>query len=497
MSDKVALTDSDRKKIDDAIKLGTQITVSTYSYSREVQTKLENLIDYFLKQIHQEQLKEYALYCLNELAINAKKANTKRVYFKEHGLDIFNSVQYKMGIERFKKETLENIDHYIEKQKEAGLYIKIVLQTNSNNFEIEVRNNSVMTKEEEFRVQQKISLSKTMTDMAEAMASAVDETEGAGLGLIIMMLMLKQIGASSNAYSIEVINDETISKIRLPFSAKYVQTVSELSAAVTRQIKQIPQFPQKILELQKLINTPDVEINAIAKKISNDIGITTDLLKLVNSAAFGLKAKCSNIAEAVKLVGIRGIQNLLYSIGTMNIFAETHKTEEQQALWTHAYKVAYFSYNLARVLRMNTVLDDAYVCGLLHDIGKLIVSGLYPDVLNTIYRIQKQRKIPKEIIDIVTSGMHHPEIGAKLTEKWNFPKQITASTLYHHNINDAPKEYFQITATVALANFMVHYSEDTVTFEQIPPSILKAFKIEDEQVIKKLADNFSKGFGSA
>lgn len=494
MSNISNLTEADTKKIDDAIKLGTDITITTYSYSRAVQNKLDSLVGYFLQQIQQPHLKDYAMYCLNEIAVNAKKANTKRIFFKEHGLDITNSVQYKIGMDNFKRETLENIDHYLEKQKEAGLYIKIILKTISNAFIIEVRNNSIITKEEEYRINQKLSFAKNVSDIGEAMANGVDETEGAGLGLIILILMLKQIGASVNAYTLEVIGDETITRIKLPFSAKYVQAFGQLSDVIIRQIKQIPQFPQKIIEIQKLINDPEVDINDIAKEISNDVGITTDLLKLVNSAAFGLKSKCSSISEAVKLVGIRGIQNLMYSIGTMNIFADTHSSEEQKKLWEHSYKVAYFSYNLARVLRMNAVLDDAYVCGLLHDIGKLVFSGLYPDVLNTVYRIQQKNNIPKSIIDIVTSGIHHPEIGASLTEKWNFPKQITSSILYHHNLDDTPKEFFQITATVALANFMVHYTESSITFEQIPKKILKVFKIEDEQVLKKIADNFSKGF---
>lgn len=494
MAESATLNANDLQKIDNAIKLGTNITITTYDYHRAVQKKLDDLVGYFLEKIQQAHLKDYALYCMNELAINAKKANTKRIFFREHGLDIFDPVQYKMGIESFKKETLENIDHYTNMQKEAGLYVKIILHANENSFTIEVRNNVVMTNEEKLRIQQKLATAQETDDMAEAMANAIDETEGAGLGLIIMTLMLRQIGASSDAYSIEVIKDETVSKITLPFSAHYVETVHTLSDEIIKQINQIPQFPQKIVELQKLINDPDVEITDIAKTISNDVGITTDLLKLVNSVAFGLKAKCSNIAEAVKLVGIRGIQNLLYSIGTMNIFTQTGTTEEQQALWQHSYKVGYFSYNLARVLRIKSIIDDAYVCGLLHDVGKLVVSGLYPDVLNTISRIQRQQKIPKQLIDIITSGMHHAEIGAKLTEKWNFPKQISASILYHHNLAAVPKEFFQITATIALANYLVHYSDGMVNFEQIPKKVLEAFKIENEAVVKKIAANFTAGF---
>ena len=92
------LSSADLKKIDDIIKLGVPLTITTYSYSHDVQAKMDEFVTYFLQQIHQPHLKEYAVYCLNELAVNAKKANTKRVYFNELGLDIFNSTQYKIGI---------------------------------------------------------------------------------------------------------------------------------------------------------------------------------------------------------------------------------------------------------------------------------------------------------------------------------------------------------------------------------------------------------------
>lgn len=491
---KAELKSVDLKKIDDAIKLGAPITINTYTFSHDIQVTVEQILTYFLAKLGQSHLKDYAMYCLNELAVNAKRANTKRIYFKEHGLDIFDGSQYKIGMERFKKETLENIDYYIEQQKKAGLYIKIILRTRDNNFEIEIRNNAIMTKEELLRANNKIALASQMSDFSQAITTVVDETEGAGLGLIIMTLMLKQIGATPKAYFIGVIKDETVSKISLPFNPDYSKTVSELFQTLIKQINQIPQFPDKILELQKLINDPDVDMSVVAKKISDDVGITTDLLKLVNSAAFGLKAKCSSIPKAVQLVGIRCIQNLLYSIGTMNVFAESQANDEQKVLWDHAYKVAYFSYNLARVLKLQSILDDAYVCGLLHDIGKLVFSGLYPDILNSMYRLQKERNIPKPIIDAITSGMHHAEIGAKLTEKWHFPKQITMAILYHHNINAAPKEYSAIAATIALANYMVHYWGNVLTFDQIPPEVLHAFNIKNEQVLKQLATNFAKSF---
>ena len=129
----------------------------------------------------------------------------------------------------------------------------------------------------------------------------------------------------------------------------------------------LPQFPENVVFIQKLINDPESELTDIARQISMDPSLTADLLKVVNSAQFMLPKKVDNIVEAVKLVGLRGIRNMLFSYGTQKVL----KTD-QKSLWDHSYRVAFYSYNLAKNFkRKKDLLDDAYVGGILHDIGKI------------------------------------------------------------------------------------------------------------------------------
>ena len=77
------------------------------------------------------------------------------------------------------------------------------------------------------------------------------------------------------------------------------------------------------------------------------ISLTAELLKLVNSAAYMLSSPCHSIADAVKITGLRGIKNLLFSIGSMqNLVVKSN--EENKRMWEHSYKVAFYAYNLAR-----------------------------------------------------------------------------------------------------------------------------------------------------
>jgi hypothetical protein len=119
----------DEAKIKKAVQSGIPLTITTYTLPHEVEVYIEQVVDEFLKQFNQEKLKDYIVYCVQELAVNAKKANTKRVYFIEHGLDVNNPEDYKIGMSNFKYDTLNDIGHYLKLQKDKGLYIKLILQS--------------------------------------------------------------------------------------------------------------------------------------------------------------------------------------------------------------------------------------------------------------------------------------------------------------------------------------------------------------------------------
>src|SRR5215469_8405847 len=107
----------DEEKIKKAIQSGLPLTITTYTLPREIEIYIEQVIEVFLKQTNQLKLKDYIVYCVQELVVNAKKANTKRVFFSERGLDINDPDDYKQGMESFKEETLSHIAHYLQLQK--------------------------------------------------------------------------------------------------------------------------------------------------------------------------------------------------------------------------------------------------------------------------------------------------------------------------------------------------------------------------------------------
>jgi putative nucleotidyltransferase with HDIG domain len=483
----------DAGKIRKAIQAGIPLTITTFTLPHEIEVYIEGVVGAFLKQVNQEKLKDYIVYCVQELTGNAKKANTKRVYFAERGLDLNNPEEYKAGMQSFKEDTLTNIAHYLKLQKEKGLYIRLILQIKRNTIYVEVRNNIAITKTELIRIHDKLARSRQFNSLEDALAQVLDDSEGAGLGLVILVLMLKKMGLDEDCFDILGTDKETIARIQIPLDKTRLENFSLLSQAIVDQVESLPRFPENVLAVQKLINNPKAELTNIARQISTDPALTADLLKIVNSAQFMLSKKVDNISEAVKMVGMRGIKNLLYSYGTQKVLGED--SADKKLLWEHSYKTAFYAYNLVKNFRKdNNLLDDVYVCGILHDMGKIVFSSVHPELLANIKNFCSEKGLPSSTFEDLSAGMNHAEIGAKVAEKWNFPPQLIHAIQFHHDPTSAAREEQDLVFTVYLANMLCEYESGNVTFDQLEPQVLENFGLESKKHIDGLLERFSRGF---
>jgi putative nucleotidyltransferase with HDIG domain len=482
----------DLNKIKRAIQSGLPYTITTYALPHEVEVYIGEVVAAFLKLSDKEDFKDYLTYCVQELVVNAKKANTKRVYFAEKGLNIDVVDDYKLGMQTFKKDMVENIGYYLALQKKRGLYVKLLLSSKNDAIQIEVRNNSVIARSELIRIYDRIARCQRFTSIEDAFAQVIDDSEGAGLGIVVMMLMLKKIGLDKSAFNITSTETETIAKIIVPFDKAQLDTLSTLTQTIVEGVNNLPRFPENILKVQKLIDDPLSEMSMIANVISRDPAMTADLIKIVNSAAYMQIKRVDSISEAVKFLGIKGIRNLLYSYGTQKILG--NNTPDKKKLWEHAYRTAFYAYNLVLNFKMNhDILDDVYVAGILHDMGKIVFSQLQPDLLNKIQTFCSERIIPRTLFENIASGMNHAEIGALIAEKWNFPENLVTAIRYHHTPSDTQTAHTLVEA-VYLANLFVHIEDGDATFEQIDAAVLNDYGITDKTQVESLIAKFREGF---
>lgn len=476
-----------------AAKNNIPLTIKTYKLAHETEEYVDKVIGFFLKEIGYDQIASTISYCVKELAVNAKKANTKRVYFEEKNLDINDSKDYLEGMKDFKIVTLENIEYYLEKQKDEGLYVKIILRTGINSMEISVHNNVEITKKEQMRIYDRIARSRAFKSMEEAFNTVLDSSEGAGLGIVILILMLKKIGLTEDAFELDIVDGETVTKIVIPFTEVRLEKVDLLTDTIVKEINALPQFPENLIELQKLIKDPESEISDIAKQVSTDPALTADLLKQVNSALYMLPKKIDNIQEAVKLVGMKGLENLLLKHGSQKILKQ--KYAEMKKLWAHSHKVAFYAYYLARTFRKKKdVWDDAYVGGILHDLGKIIINSMHPDLLTKIQKYCLDKDIPVGLIEDFSVGLNHAEIGSRIATKWNFPEQLINAIHYHHMPLESEEEYRDVVYIVYLANILCSYELKMIDYDQFERKVLRYLGISNEEQLIKILGILQKNF---
>jgi putative nucleotidyltransferase with HDIG domain len=486
----------DEDKIKKAILSGLPLTITTFTLPHEIEIYMETVVAVFLKMARREELRNYLCYCIRELAVNAKKANTKRVFFSENGLDITNPDDYKKGMESFKKTTLDNISYFLKLQKEKGLYIKLILQIREDTIHIEIRNNTAMTDTELTRIRERLAHSRQYKTLEDALLQVLDDSEGAGLGLVILALMLKKMGLKEDCFDVYRKEKETIAHLLIPLNQIHVENIDALSNAIANSVSSLPHFPENILEVQRLIATQTAGMTAIARQLSMDPALTADLLRIVNSAHYMLLKQVDNITEAVKMVGIRGIKNLLYSYGTQKILGSD--TEEKKLLWEHSYKTAFYAYNLVKKYKHDlNLLDDVYASGILHDMGKIVFSSIHPQLLEKIQFFCSFRDIPNSTFEDLSAGMNHAEIGALIAEKWNFPHNLVVAIRYHHNPSLAPPNCRDLVDSVYLANMFCEYEAGKAHFDQFEEGPLSNYGINSKKQLNSTIELFSQGFKKA
>ncbi len=469
------------------------LTFHLTSLPHESHALLDRILEAYLVELGQERLMEPLSYCLKELIINAQKANTKRLYFEERGLDITRAEDYETGMHDFRRDSTERLAHWLDLLKKRGFAIGVTFHTTGGSLCISVRNSAELTPREQERIYDRIARARAYHSFVEALAQPIDTTEGAGLGILILLQFLKRIGLGEEAFTIEPRDGETVAAITIPMNKVQMEKISVLTQAIVRDVDALPHFPETILELIHLTEDVHSTVAQIAGRIATDPALTADLLKLVNSAHYVLPRRVNNILQGVKIVGMKGLRNLLYSYGAQKILGE--KYAEMKTLWEHSYRTAYYSFLLARSFKAKAdILDDVYVAGILHDLGQIIVTYLHPEAMEQMARFCKDKDIPPRILERFSFGLNHADIGALIARKWNFPEQLVHGIKCHHEPLVTPVQYKDVVFCVYLANALCGLERDLITFEQLERPVLGDFGIRTEEQCRSILERLQKSF---
>ena len=171
----------------------------------------------------------------------------------------------------------------------------------------------------------------------------------------------------------------------------------------------------------------------IAQLIEKDASITARVLKVINSAYYGLSGHVSTVSQAVPLLGIQVVKNIVLTFSVMDIFAhENAKGVDFKKLWEHAFTTAVASRILAERVGYPD-REEALVAGLLHDIGILLF--VKNDLTTYAEAVKVHKETGRALTDVEEElmGITHAELGALLAEKWHLPEVIVLPIRHHHS----------------------------------------------------------------
>ena len=195
----------------------------------------------------------------------------------------------------------------------------------------------------------------------------------------------------------------------------------------------LPSLPDLYVKLTKLLQSDQSDSAEIAKVIGQDMAMAAQILKLVNSAFFGLSRRLHSLQEAVSYLGIDILRQLVL---VHHLFTECSQSEvcryHLQMLWDHSLCTA----NLAREIALSNdnadfICNSAYLAGLLHDIGKLVLIRHLPDVYKEITD-EVQQGMSQEVSENSRIGTNHAVIGGYLSLLWGLPYTVTQGITCHH-----------------------------------------------------------------
>lgn len=479
-------------KVIDSIERYQPVGLTAYKVPASSIEGIGKILELYLKKIQLEEYHFQIFYGVRELIENAKKANLKRVYFSKSRFDISDATQYEEGMAGFKAEVYTKIDEYEELLKKEGYFVRTNFDVDQTHFTISIVNNVALSSGEERRIQERITRSASFDSVEEAFQTVLDSTEGAGLGLVMLVLMLKKIGLEPDAFSIRGVDGHTMAVIKLPRNDLFMRQLEDLTARIEEELPRVPQFPEHIITLQKLIADPEVDFGRVEREISTDPGLTAELLRMVNSAAFGVNRSVKSIGESISLMGLKGLRDLITAYGTVSMLIERYG--EMKELWDHSYRVAVYAAAIARRFGLKKIYEEVYSSSLLHDLGRVLVDFISPEFLNKLREFSVEKSIPSEEFERFALGTHHAEVGAQMAQRWEFPQAITETIRYHHTPEAGEEAYRELVQTVYLANFLDDWDRGRALLDHLSAEVINRFSLHSKESVFNLLQDLREEF---
>lgn len=209
--------------IDSAIEKEHLVRIRAYAVITATESGLSYIVDTILRKYGRDDMIGPVYTSVKELSLNGAKANFKRILFEDENLDAENDEEYDRGMELFKHNLNENwVLEYGKKSKSRRLYVDIFFDFNRERLIVEVLNNRPISQKEDKRIREKFHTAMRYDDIAQFYMEGGDSSEGAGMGIVLVTMMLKAQQIDPHLFTIRSdYREKTLARVEFPLSADY------------------------------------------------------------------------------------------------------------------------------------------------------------------------------------------------------------------------------------------------------------------------------------
>ena len=222
---------------------------------------------------------------------------------------------------------------------------------------------------------------------------------------------------------------------------------------VIRQVRDLPTLPEVVIRVAEMVNNPHASAKDLGKIIAHDQVQTARLLKLVNSSYYGFPRDITKVTTAIVVLGFNSIRQLLLSSAVFEMF-ENEKIDgfRRIELLRHAVATAIASRTIGKYLA-HPELEELFVAGLLHDIGKVVMDSYFHEEYATVIERAVEEEITFHSAERDLLDYDHTIVGQMLAKHWRLPEKLAMMIANHHHPASAGR-YGRDTAIVHLADIL-------------------------------------------
>ncbi|RKX80286.1 MAG: HDOD domain-containing protein [Spirochaetes bacterium] len=233
-------------------------------------------------------------------------------------------------------------------------------------------------------------------------------------------------------------------------------------ARVRDYIDKMPSLPTTVTKILEICNNPRTSPADLNKVISLDPVLMGKVMKLINSAYYGLSQKVTSLVRAIIMLGINTVKNLALSTAVLGSLGDSRNFQalNMEGFWRHSLCVGVTAKKMAKKLKIGeSDLEEYFIAGLLHDIGKIPLNNRLSEGYVRSMGYSDMDRIPLFIAEKETMGIDHGETGRLIVENWKLGPALRDAVAYHHSVTSYEGENKTILYTVHLANYFANTFE--------------------------------------